>query len=146
MEYKIRKFQNPSGPLQYFIDLNTKVQAKNNSPEERIRRAFNLEKKQEEQEEHNTPGFRTDRNGIVSVDYENQGDYVPTTTHKIGTALQDAGTQLLHGVQTFGSSVVGDVVKGFSPKAADWLDKNTFGIITTTPEEKLQRNRSGNDR
>jgi hypothetical protein len=145
MEYKIRKFQNPSGPLQYFIDLNTKVQAKNNSPEERIRRAFNLEKKQEEQEEqeeHNTPGLRTD----VSMDYKNQGDYVPTTAHKVGTALTDVATKLLHGIQTLGGSVVGDVVKGFSPKAADWLDKNTFGIITTTPEEKLQRNRSGNDR
>ena len=121
MNYKIRKFQNPSGNLQYLANLNAEVQRKNNSPEERVRRALNLEKKQEEYntQEYNTPGFRTDRNGIVSVDYENQGDYVPTTTHKIGTALTDAGTQLLHGVQTLGGSVVGDVVKMFSPKAAD---------------------------
>lgn len=137
MEYKIRKFQNPSGPLQYFANLNSEIQRKNSSPEERIRRAFNLEKKQEE---HNTPGFRTDRNEVTSVDYE------PTTADKVGTVLQDAGTKLLHGIQTLGGSIVGDVVKGFSPKAANWLDKNTFGMITTTPEEKLQRNRSGNDR
>lgn len=55
----------------------------------------------------------------MSVDYENQGDYVPTVTHRIGTTLQDAGTQLLHGVQTFGSSVVGDLVREFSPNAAN---------------------------
>ena len=116
MKYKVRKFQNPSSTLQYFGNLNAEAQAKNNSSEERVRRAFGL---QREQEEHNTPGFRTDRNGAVSVDYENQGDYVPTTTHKIGTAIGDVGTQLLHGVQTLGSSVVGDVVKGFSPKAAN---------------------------
>ena len=121
MNYKIRKFQNPSGTLQYLTNLNAEVQKKNNSPEERVRRALNLKKNQEEYntQEYNTPGFRTDRNGIVSVDYENQGDYVPTTADKIGTALSDGGTKLLHGVQTFGSSVVGDVVKEFSPKAAD---------------------------
>ena len=38
MKYKVRKFQNPSSTLQYFTDLNAEVQAKNNSPEERIRR------------------------------------------------------------------------------------------------------------
>ena len=141
MEYKVRKFQTPSGTLQYFANLNAGARTKNSSPEERVKRAFNLEK---DQEEHNNPGLRTDRNGVVSVDYENQGDYVPTTTHKVGTAIGDVGTQLLHGVQTLGSSVVGDVVKGFSPKAAEWLDKNTFGVITYTPEEKLQRNRQGN--
>lgn len=143
MEYKVRKFQTPSGTLQYFANLNAGARAKNSSPEERVRRAFDLEK---DQEEHNTPGLRTDRNGVVSVDYENQGDYVPTTTHKVGTALKDTGTQLLFGVQTLGSSIIGDVVKGFSPNAANWLDKNTFGVITSTPEEKLQRNRQGNDR
>lgn len=139
MNYKIRKFQNPSGNLQFLTNLNAEAQRKNNSPEERIRRALNLKKNQEE---YSTPGLRTN----VLVDYENQGDYVPTTTHKVGTALADGATKLLHGIQTLGSSVVGDVVKEFSPKAANWLDKNTFGIITSTPEEKLQRNRSGNDR
>lgn len=117
MNYKIKKFQNPSGTLQYLTNLNAEVQKKNNSPEERVRRALNLKKNQEEYstQEYNTPGLRTD----VSVDYENQGDYVPTTTHKVGTALTDGATKLLHGIQTLGSSVVGDVVKGFSPKAAD---------------------------
>ena len=119
MEYKVRKFQTPSGTLQYFANLNAEVQRKNNSPEERIQRATGWRKEQEEQEEHNTPGLRTDRNGVVSVDYENQGDYVPTVTHKIGTALQDTGTQLLYGVQTLGSSVVGDAVREFSPNAAN---------------------------
>ena len=142
MKYKIRKFQNPSGTLQYLTDLNAEVQKKNNSPEERVRRALNLKKNQNQEEEYTTPGFRTDRNGIVSVDYENQGDYVPSAT---SIALTDGATKLLHGVQTFGGSVVGDVVKEFSPEAANWLDKNTFGAITTTPEEKLQRNRSGRD-
>ena len=116
MQYKIKKFQNPSSTLQYFGNLNAEAQAKNNSSEERVRRAFGL---QREQEEHNTPELRTDRNGVVSVDYENQGDYVPTTTHKIGTDLQDTGTRLLHGVQTLGSSIVGDAIKGFSPSAAN---------------------------
>ena len=116
MEYKVRKFQTPSGTLQYFANLNAEAQAKYNSPGEGVRRAFGL---QRDQEEHNTPGLRTDKNGVVSVDYENQGDYVPTTTHKIGTALQDTGTQLLHGVQTLGSSIVGDAIKGFSPDAAN---------------------------
>ena len=141
MEYKVRKFQTPSGTLQYFANLNAEAQRKNSSPGERVQRAFGLEK---DQEEYSTPGLRTDRNGIVSVDYENQGDYIPTATHRVGTALKDTGTQLLHGVQTLGSSVVGDVVKGFSPNAANWLDKNTFGVITSTPEEMLQRNRQGN--
>ena len=144
MKYKVRKFQNPSSTLQYFADLNAEVQAKNNSPEERIWRTTGWSKEQEKQEEHNTPGLRTDRNGVVSVDYENQGDYVPTTTHKIGTALQDTGTRLLHGVQTLGSSIVGDAIKGFSPSAANWLERNTFGVISQTPQEKLNRNRQGN--
>ena len=116
MKYKVKKFQNPSGTLQYLSNLNSEVQRKNNSPEERIRRALNLKK---DQEEYSTPGLRTDRNGIVSVDYENQGDYVPTTAHKVGTTLTDGGTKLLHGIQTLGGSVVGDVVKEFSPKAAN---------------------------
>ena len=116
MNYKIKKFQNPSGNLQYLTNLNAEVQRKNNSPEERVRRALNLKKNQEE---YSTPGLRTDRNGIMSVDYENQGDYVPSATHKVGTALTDGATKLLHGVQTLGGSVVGDVVKVFSPKAAD---------------------------
>ena len=116
MEYKVRKFQTPSGTLQYFANLNAEAREKNSAPEERVRRAFDLKK---DQEEHNTPELRTDRNGVVSVDYENQGDYVPTTTHKIGTALQDTGTRLLHGVQTLGSSIVGDAIKGFSPSAAN---------------------------
>ena len=141
MKYKIRKFQNPSGTLQYFANLNAEAQRKYNSSEERVQRALGM---QGDQQRHDTPGLRADRNGIVSVDYENQGDYVPTTAHKVGTAIGDVGTQLLHGVQTLGSSVVGDVVKGFSPKAANWLDKNTFGVITYTPEEKLNRNRQGN--
>ena len=121
MKYKVRKFQNPSSTLQYFTDLNAEIQAKYNSPEERIRRALNLPPKDQEksQEEHNTPGLRTDRNGIVSVDYENQGDYVPTTIHKIGTEIGDVGTRMLHGVQTFGGSLVGDAVKAFSPKTTD---------------------------
>ena len=143
MEYKVRKFQTPSGTLQYFANLNAEARGKNSSPEERVRRAFGL---QREQEEHNTPGLRTDRNGVVSVDYENQGNYVPTVTHKVGTAIGDVGTQLLHGVQTLGSSVVGDVVKGFSPNAANWLERNTFGVISQTPQEKLIRNRQGNNR
>ena len=112
MNYKIKKFQNPSGNLQYLTNLNAEVQRKNNSPEERVRRALNLKKNQEE---YSTPGLRTD----VSMDYKNQGDYVPTTAHKVGTALTDGGTKLLHGIQTLGGSVVGDVVKEFSPKAAD---------------------------
>ena len=116
MEYKVRKFQTPSGTLQYFANLNAEARGKNSSPEERVKRAFNLEK---DQEEHNNPGLRTDRNGIVSVDYENQGNYVPTVTHRVGTALKDTGTQLLYGVQTLGSSVIGDAVKGFSPNTAN---------------------------
>lgn len=143
MEYKVRKFQTPSGTLQYFANLNAEARGKNNSPEERVKKAFGT---QRDQQRHDTPGLRTDRNGVVSVDYENQGNYVPTVTHRVGTALKDTGTQLLYGVQTLGSSIVGDAVKGFSPKAANWLDKNTFGIITTTPEERLQRNRQGNNR
>ena len=143
MEYKVRKFQTPSGTLQYFANLNAEAREKNSAPEERVRRAFDLKK---DQEEHNTPELRTDRNGVVSVDYENQGDYVPTTTHKIGTALQDTGTQLLHGVQTLGSSVIGDVTRGFSPNAANWLERNTFGIINQTPQSKLDANRQGNNR
>ena len=121
MKYKIKKFQNPSGTLQYLTNLNAEVQKKNNSPEERVRRALNIKKTQEEYStpEYSTPGLRTDRNGIVSVDYKNQGNYVPTTAHKVSTTLADTGTQLLHGVQTLGGSVVGDVVKMFSPKAAD---------------------------
>jgi predicted Zn-dependent protease len=116
MEYKVRKFQTPSGTLQYFANLNAEARGKNSSPEERVQRAFGT---QGDQQRHDTPGLRTDRNGIVSVDYENQGNYVPTVTHKVGTAIGDVGTQLLHGVQTLGSSVVGDVVKGFSPNAAN---------------------------
>ena len=65
---------------------------------------------------------------------------------KAATLLQDTGTQLLHGVQTLGGSVIGDAVNAVSPSAAKWLDKNTWGMIPHTTQEQFEANRPSTQR
>lgn len=49
---------------------------------------------------------------------------------------------MIHGLQTFGGSYIGDAVQGVSPKAADVVSKYTAGMIAPTPQNYLDRNRS----
>lgn len=61
---------------------------------------------------------------------------------KVGKELQDFGSRMLHGLQTFGGSYVGDFIQGISPQAANVISKYTAGIIAPTPEEYLKSNRN----
>ena len=60
-----------------------------------------------------------------------------------GREFQDFGSRMLHGLQTFGGSYVGDAIQGVSPKAADYVSQYTAGLISPTPESYLEKNRSG---
>lgn len=60
-----------------------------------------------------------------------------------GNVVNETGTRLLQGVQTFGGSIVGDAISAFSPKLANTLQTYTGGLVSTTPQEALDRNRSG---
>ena len=62
---------------------------------------------------------------------------------KIGQEFTDFGSRMLRGLQTFGGSYIGDAIQGVSPKAANIVNKYTAGMIAPTPQEYLQKNRSG---
>lgn len=73
------------------------------------------------------------------VDPKHLSGYVP----QIYNEFADIGTGIIHGMQTLGGSLVGNAVKAFSPQTADWLNRNTYGLITTTPDEMYAGNRPG---
>jgi hypothetical protein len=60
----------------------------------------------------------------------------------IANTLSDAGTGILNAVKTFGMSAVGDAIHGVSPKAADFVQKYSAGMIPHTSEEEYEANRS----
>lgn len=62
---------------------------------------------------------------------------------KVGQEFTDFGSRMLHGLQTFGGSYIGDAIQGVSPKAANFVSKYTAGMIAPTPQEYLNKNRSG---
>lgn len=68
----------------------------------------------------------------------------PTTRDKISRGLTDTGARLLHGVETFGGSLIGDALGGIDPKIADNVAKFTFGMIAPTPQSKLDAAASDN--
>ena len=61
---------------------------------------------------------------------------------KASREFQDFGSRMLHGVQSFGGSYIGDAIQGVSPKAADVVSKYTAGMISPTPQSYLDKNRS----
>lgn len=58
-----------------------------------------------------------------------------------GREIQDFGSRMLHGLQTFGGSYIGDAIQGVSPKAANVVSKYTAGMISPTPQSYLDKNR-----
>lgn len=54
----------------------------------------------------------------------------------------DFGSRMLHGLQTFGGSYVGDFIQGINPKAANFISKYSAGMISPTPKEYLESNRN----
>ena len=58
-----------------------------------------------------------------------------------GTPGSDTYTRFMNMFGTFGTSAIGDLINGISPKAADAVDKYTGGFISHTTEEMLAANR-----
>ncbi len=61
---------------------------------------------------------------------------------KISDTFSDVGTHALNALKTFGGSVIGDAVNMASPKAAQWLEQISQGIIPYTKLEQFEKNRS----
>ena len=116
MEYKVRKFQTPSGTLQYFANLNAEAREKYNSPEERMRRATGMQK---EQEEHNTPELKTTDGGLVMADYVDDTKFDSPIILGAADSVDRMATRGLNYSRTWGLGGIGDVINTISPKAAD---------------------------
>jgi hypothetical protein len=67
-----------------------------------------------------------------------------TTRDKVSRVLTDTGARLLHGVKTFGGSLIGDVIAGIDPKIAKGVSDATLGMISTTPQSELDAAASDN--
>ena len=65
------------------------------------------------------------------------GDY-------LSNLASDIGTQTLHGLSSFGTSLIGDAVNAVSPRYADALEKYSAGFIPHTTQEQYAANRSEN--
>ena len=66
----------------------------------------------------------------------------PTTAQRVGTVLQDTGTILTNTLRNWGTNIPGDVLQGFSPKAAEHLNTYTGGVLNHTTQEQLEANRN----
>jgi hypothetical protein len=97
------------------------------------------------------------QNGREMQYYQEGLDWKPKTISRDGSSLPEAqkgyivpnwatdlSTRLSNAVSTLGTSAIGDVVKGVSPRAADWLNENTMGFIPYTTDEQLMATRAGN--
>jgi hypothetical protein len=63
-----------------------------------------------------------------------EGNAFSNFANDVGTRTANLGT-------SWGGSLVGDVVDAVSPKAADWLNDNTYGFIPHTTAEQFARGR-----
>lgn len=93
MEYKVRKFQTPSGTLQYFANLNAAARGKNSSPEERVQRAFNIPSKNTPAQ---TPKLKTTDGGLVMADYVDDTKFDSPTILRTADSVDRMATRGLN--------------------------------------------------
>ena len=141
MEYKVRKFQTPSGTLQYFANLNAAARGKNSSPEERVQRAFNIPSKNTPAQ---TPKLKTTDGGLVMADYVDDTKFDSPTILRTADSVDRMATRGLNYSRTWGLGGIGDVINTISPKAANWVTDNTWGLIPHTTEEDFARHHRSN--
>ncbi len=141
MEYKVRKFQTPSGTLQYFANLNAEAREKNSSPEERVKRAFNIPSKNTPAQ---TPKLKTTDGGLVMADYVDDTKFDSPVILGTADSVNRMATRGLNYSRTWGLSGIGDVINTISPKAANWVTDNTWGLFPHTTEKDFARHHRSN--